>query len=304
MLLTFCACGNKDVDNGDDTNNTINSTENNSSNNNDSNSIDSYKGTIGDSKLAGAWSCVSMDNKGDYAFGIAYSYDADLYVMYNGQCYGSLIESIYKLDDDGNWLSPACSIDAKNGEFTFTEVSYNGEETLDIKAEYTVNNIEKSSASDRDTVNVFYRDAKDDQLIIRLTGTLKMSPTDVKNIDLTLVYEKNGFTDSENEGILWAAMVGEWTDNYGNKWTFMPRTEVEDLGFTMTSNGTEYKGKSEDYVAVSVGSYEVNGKIEYLMSFYYDDENMSAIYDAKVISYNGNELCLEQKDGQTLTFKR
>lgn len=262
------------------------------------------KEIIGDSKLVGAWSLVSLDNQGDYTGGIVYGYDADLYIMYNGQCYGSLIESLYNLEDDGDWINPAAAIDAENGEFTFKDVSVNGDATMELKATYTIADIEKSSVSEREKINVFYRDAKDDQLTIHFTGSLKVGPTDVRSIDFTAVYEKEGISSFKNEGILWAAMVGKWKDNYGNKWTFTPRKESEDLGFTMISDGKEYEGKSDEYVAVSIGSYEIDDKIVYLMNFNYKDEDMSDIYHAKIISFDGNELCLEQSGGQSLIFSK
>ena len=273
-------------------------------NTNNSALVEAYKGTIGDAKLVGAWDCVSMDNKGDSAAGITYGYDAELYIMYNGQCYGSLIESLYGLEDDGDWINPLCSIDVKNGQFTFEDISPKGEETLDLKAEYTISNIEKSSASDRDDINKYYRDASDDQLTIHIIGTSKTGPTDIKNIDFTLVYEKDGFADDEGAGILWAAMVGEWSDNYDNEWTFMPRTEVKDLGFVMKAGGKEYKGQPDEYVAVSIGAYEIDGKITYLVSFSYEGDEVGDISRAKVISFSGNELVLEQDNGQQLVFKR
>ena len=299
MLLTLSACGSKPTENNDNNDNSGNST-----NNNASSVVESYKGSIGDSKLVGDWSCVSLDNQGDYAGGIAYGYDADLYIMYNGQCYGSLIESLYNLEDDGDWINPVATIDAKSGEFTFKDVSVNGDATMELKATYTIADIEKSSVSERDAINMYHRDAKDDQLTIHFTGSLKVGPTDIKNIDFTAVYEKEGMASSDNAGILWAAMVGEWKDNYGNKWTFMPRNEVKDLGFTMTADGKEYKGQSDKYVAIDIGAYEVDDKIVYLMGFNYEDENMSDISRAKIVSFSDNKLCLEQDNGQTLTFSK
>lgn len=267
--------------------------------------VEVYKGTIGDPKLVGNWNCVSLDNKGEYTGGITYGYDADLYIMYNGQCYGSLIESLYNLENYcGDWINPIATIDAKGGEFTFKDVSINADATLELKATYTVSDIEKSSISERDDINMFHRDAKDDQLTIHFIGTLKVGPTDIRNIDFTVVYEKEGMASYDNEGILWAAMVGEWKDNYGNKWTFVPRNEVKDLGFTMVADGKEYKGQPDEYVAVDIGAYEIENKIVYLMSFNYKDTDIADIFRAKVISFNGKELCLEQDNGQKLTFSR
>ncbi len=324
ILSVFVGCGDKDTT--DETpNNNLNISNNDKSNSNDSNSsaiaeiidnesnttnnssssvIEAYKGTIGDSKLVGEWNCVSIDNKGDYAGGVVYSYDADFFIMYNGQCYGSLIESLYGLEDSGDWINPVAAIDAKNGEFAFTDVSVNGDATMDLKATYIISDIEKSSISERDDINMFYRNTKDDQLTIHFTGSLKVGPTDIRSIDFTVVYEKEGIAGYDNEGILWAAMVGEWKDNYGNQWTFMPRTETGDLGFTMVADGKEYQGKSGEYIAIDIGAYDVDGKTEFLMELNFEDENMDDIYHAKVISFNGNELCLEQKNGQALTFTK
>lgn len=296
LLFTLSVCGTKDTNNDTDTN--LDADTNNSS------TVETYKGTIGDAKLVGAWDCVSLDNKGDSVAGIAYGYDANLNIMYNGQCYGSLIESLYGLEDDGDWINPLCSIEAKNGQFTFKDISPEGEGTLDLKAEYKIGNIDKSSVSDRDTINKYYRDASDDQLTIHFTGTANTGPTEVKNIDFTLVYEKDGFADDEGAGILWAAMVGEWKDNYDNEWTFMPRTESKDLGFTMKTDSKEYKGQPDGYVAVSIGAYEIDDKITYLMSFSYEGDEVGDISRAQVISFNGNELVLEQDNGQQLIFKR
>lgn len=288
MFLTLSACGHKTTDDSKEDDDAVA----------DGSSVSSDAVKIGDiERLAGGWNCVSLENQGDYAAGISYSYDAELYVMYNGECYGSLFKSLYELEDDGDWENPVCSMKLKDGKMEFDGVSYNGEHTLDIVAEYKIADIQKSSVTEREDINLFYRNAKDDQLTIHITGSFKVSPTDTENINLTLVYEKDLINSEDNEGILWDIMLGDWEDNYGNKWNF--KAQTEGLGFTMIADGKEYKGE-----CVDIGTFEIEEKAVYLISFFYEDSILDAIYKAKIISYNGTEFAIEQDNGKTLTFKR
>jgi len=72
----------------------------------------------------------------------------------------------------------------------------------------------------------------------------------------------------------------------------------------MKTGSKEYKGQPDEYVAVSIGSYEIDDKITYLMTFSYEGDEVGDISRAKVISFSGNELVLEQDNGQQLVFKR
>lgn len=306
MLLSLSACGKEEVSKSESSKETSveDSSVKDSSDDKKTEKNYSSEWTIDDSKLFGAWMCVSVDNPGDFAPGIMYGYDAELYIMHDGQCYGSIFESIYRLEGEGDWLNPICSLEAKKGELTFKDVSYKGEGTLELKVEYTIGDVEKSSISEDDDLNNFYRNEKDDQLTLHFTGTNKIGPTDIQTVDFTLVYEKNGFADDKSEGVLWASMVGDWEDNYGNKWTFTPRKESGDLGFVVTSDGKEYEGETDEAVRIGVYTSADEEFDFHLMNFFYADDDMSNIEDARVISYDGSELVLEQEDGQSLIFKR
>lgn len=261
---------------------------------------------INDSRLVGAWYCVSLDNNGDYTGGLFHSYDAELYIMHNGYAYGNLFRELYNLDRSGDWLNPDCSLIISGESISFQDILYNGDFMLDIRAEYKINDIEKSSVAEQENINRIYKEISDDQLTIHFTGSLNCGPTDVRNIDFTLVYEKEVQPESNNEGILWAMMVGEWSDNLGNKWVFMPRNECKDLGFKVISDGKEYKGQSEEYIAISVGLFSdrESGELAYLMDFNYQDEDVSDISRAEIISLNDKEINLELKNGDVLILKK
>jgi len=263
-----------------------------------------YYGNIKDSRLIGGWNCVSLDNKGDYTGGLFHAYDAELYIMHNGYAYGNLFSELYNLDKSGDWLNPDCFMVISGESIVFKDILYNGDFVLDIKAEYKIIDIEKSSVTEQENINKIHKEISDDQLTIHFTGSLKVGPTDVRNIDFTLVYEKDVSSNFKNEGILWAMMIGEWSDNFGNKWVFMPRNESKDLGFTVITDGKEYKGQSEEYAAISIGLFSNSeGDVAYLMDFNYQDKEMNDINRAKIISFNDQEINLELKNGDALILK-
>ena len=283
---------NNDADNDVDSDN---SDEKDNANNSSSSAIATE---IGDSRLIGSWTCVSLENNGDYSCGITFGYDAELFIMYDGQCYGSLIESVFNLDDSGDWIEPLCSIKAEDGKIIFDGVTAGGDKTMEIEAEYTISNIIKSSVTEDEDVNAYHFNTEDDQLSIHFTGSLKDGPTEFRTIDFTVVYEKEGFVNSSNEGILWRALLGEWKDNYGNTWKFTPREEYMDLAFSMVSDNKTYDGSAD------IGVYTVAGEIKTLMTLSYEDDDMYDIYHAEVLSFDGNKLCLEQENGKELIFTK
>ena len=162
--------------------------------------------------------------------------------------------------------------------------------------------ITNSSLAD-DIRQDYFAKFADDQLTVRFVGSYQSSPTTIENIDSTLVFEKQ-YPMWENDHIFEATMVGSWIDNYGNAWTFTAESDssgsqIPDVAFSLTDTvGKHYPGESISCLR------DVSTENDSLVSFYFDSDYSSADIDAKLISFDGYELILEQKNGTQLILQR
>ena len=203
-----------------------------------------------DQNLMGTWLVVSEthNGSGEFSIGTYLSFLAD------GRFFGDF--SQYSLIRKNGMECPVTTADgtsitiyddlvrfaAQVGTSDETEPPYE-----DIAITYEFSDISESQRSDAgQSDGAFYQKYPNDLLTFHVTGTYDNGPTSKLSIDSTLVYQRAfPFYDGATlYGILEPSLEGEWSDNYGNEWSFFYDSDGE-FSFTLTDQeGTEYVGSS------------------------------------------------------------
>ncbi|MDO4571961.1 MAG: hypothetical protein Q4C13_01230, partial [Clostridia bacterium] len=235
-----------------------------------------------DTRLFGCWEVVSYETTKGY-FSL-WGWE-DIAFLYDGSYYGYLFCAY--LDYDYNALLGQ-AVTAGN-VLSFPEI-YEQLGEVSIVIEYELQDISASSDTDND-YQAFYEKFDDDQLTLRLHASYQDGPTRIVEIESTIVLEKQ-YPHWDND-ILEFTLFGDWTDNYGNKWTFSQEeeeTNYPDLTGVMTAaNGTAYE------ISSVYSSLEKDSDCVEYVHISFKDEATGSI-DARILSYDGTVLTLEQFD--------
>lgn len=256
-----------------------------------------------DARLAGDWTCVSAQENGQIRLatlddGSMILNRSRLDFTFGGSVFGTFFDDSRASSE----LQPLFEqVSAKDGVLT---IPYEME-GLAITIQYDFKDVNKSSQADNNYGNYFAK-FDNDQLTLVITGLYKSGPTNQGSIDSTFVFEKiyPVLADSNSFGV---AMIGSWSDNMGNTWTFtlgnkeeakrLPETSF----YLVDSNGKRYDGKQ-----ISIfGAAQDDPDCTESVSFYFVDTQSSAdIVRAKRVSFDGYTLSLELENGSQLILQR
>ncbi len=256
-----------------------------------------------DARLAGDWTCVSAQENGQIR--LATRDDGTMILNRSGLGFtfsGSVFGTFFDDSRTSSELQPLYEqVIAKDGVLTIPYTV----EGLDITIRYNLQDVKESSQPDNIYGNYFAK-YDNDQLKLAINGIYKSSPTDQGSIDSTFVFEKE-YPILASENSFGIAMIGSWSDNLGNVWTFAVGNKEEakrlpDASFYLVdASGKRYEGKEIS----TIGAVQDDPDCTESVSFYFDDDQSSAnIIRAKLISFNGYTLTLEEENGTQLMLKR
>ena len=170
-----------------------------------------------------------------------------------------------------------------------------------IQITYELSDITESQRDDAgQSMGACYQKHPTALLTFHVTGTYDNGPTSKLSIDSTLAYQRvYPYYDGDSlYGILKPSLEGNWSDNYGNQWSFFYGSDGE-FTFTLTgADGTEYPG---DFVTLD---YDENDPecVERL-SFYFEGATLM-MPDYTIQSFDGTAWNLVDDLGETLILTK
>ncbi len=254
-----------------------------------------------DKNLAGSWRLISETHNGSGKISWGYS----LYFLLDGTIYGDIFCDYPDYIESGHDPVKATTADGKLELFDawaqyYLDTSVATQEEVDaiqLNIDYQLSDIQESS-KDASDAPFYYQKYDNDQLTLHITGQNQISPTEIRTIDSTLVYEKRYpiFMDNYYEPCLY----GEWTDNIGNNWTFSYEKNTNgyyDFVFQMIDT----KGIAHTGNLISHGWSDKDPECVEKFNFYFD--NFSTDY-YRIVDFDGTSLVLKSDSGDLVLTKK
>ena len=246
-------------------------------------------------ELVGLWMPIDEKNNG---YNIFSSLPVKSFLLkylgftYDGQVYGTMFY------DSDTVYSPTETAVISGNEIIIPALQANHD---GLKVTYTLEDAQVSrSGGATEATNKFFAANDNDLLTLHLTGKVETSPTQSEDIDYTIILEKIYYGYKKADTV-YAELIGEWSDNYGNSWVFKKNALSSDLQnnalkFTCSAHdGKKYSGSSVHY-SWNADSGEETLSIHADMDF---DVNSAVIKQ-----FNQNSLHLVQQDGTDLILTR
>ena len=246
-------------------------------------------------ELVGLWKPVDEKNNG---YNIFSSVPIKTFILkylgftYDGHVYGTMFY------DRDTVYSPTETAIISGNEIVIPALQAYHE---GMKVTYKLEDAQESrSGGATEATNKLFAANDNDLLTLHLTGTVETSPTQSEDIDYTIILEKIYF-GHEKEDTVYAELIGEWSDNYGNSWVFKKNALSSDLknntlNFSCAAHdGKKYSGSSVYY------SWIVDSGEETL-SIHADKD--FDINSAVIKQFDHNSLHLIQEDGTDLILTR
>lgn len=206
-----------------------------------------------DPALAGGWKQVSAEHTGEEKvdFGLA------LFFLPDGTVYGNYGNDLptydFYLSQGGNTMKTSTqgnklTLIQDTNRYVLDAGLATQDDLYDLSQVETIYQLSDIQASQtgNDLAPLFFERFDNDLLTIHITGSFQVNPTTFHTIDSTLVYERNYPLYYLNDDYLYPLLVGNWTDNLGNSWSFFYEENEEekyDFKFRMKdSEGKEHIG--------------------------------------------------------------
>lgn len=246
-------------------------------------------------ELVGLWKPIDEKNNG---YNIFSSVPIKSFLLkylgftYDGQVYGTMFY------DSDTVYSPTETAVISGNEIIIPALQayHDG-----LKVTYTLEDAQVSrSGGATEATNKFFAANDNDLLTLHLTGKVETSPTQSEDIDYTIILEKI-YYGNEKADTVYAELIGEWSDNYGNSWVFKKNAlssglQNNALKFTCSAHdGKKYSGSSVHY------SWSADSGEETL-SIHADKD--FDINSAIIKQFDRNSLHLIQEDGTDLILTR
>lgn len=188
------------------------------------------------------------------------------------------------------------------GKYIYSEEVY---EAFTTGSHYTVEDGKLVSASsDMDesyTENISYvLSSKGDEQTLTITEetTEIKGPTKSSHSEVTMTFARD-YEDIDE--YYEYSLLGNWTDNFGNKWVFSVNEETSyfSLSFELTdSSGKKYPSSPTSSVWIHYDEDEKVTEIDFRFEVHSND------IDAEIVSFDGNVLEMTQDDGSSLVLTR
>lgn len=247
---------------------------------------------------------TAKDEKEDYSelFGIWKPISVDAYEA-DGESLADL-----STEDLDYILSYNCVVFTHDGRCAFMDGYVFSDEVYEAFTTgswYTVEDgklVNASSEVDESYIeNISYvLSSKGDEQTLTITeeATEIKGPTKKAHYEVTLTFVR----DYEDIDALYEySLLGNWTDNFGNKWAFSVNEESTSfsLSFELTdSSGKKYASSPISSVWVGYDEDEKVTEIDFIFEVHSND-----IY-AEIVSFDGNVLEMTQDDGSSLVLTR
>lgn len=246
-------------------------------------------------ELVGLWKPIDEKNNG---YNIFSSVPIKSFLLkylgftYDGHVYGTM------LYDRNTVYSPTETAIISGNEIIIPALQAYHE---GMKITYKLEDAQESrSGGATEATNELFAANGSDLLTLHLTGTVETSPTQSEDIDYTIILEKIYF-GHEKEDTVYAELIGEWSDNYGNSWVFKKNALSSDLkNNTLKFSCTAHDGKT--YSGSSVYYSWIVDSGEETLSIHADKD--FDINSAVIKQLDQNSLHLVQQDGTDLILTR
>lgn len=246
-------------------------------------------------ELVGLWKPIDEKNSG---YNIFTSMPIKSFILkylgftYDGHVYGTM------LYDSDTVYSPTETAVISGNEIIIPALQAYHE---GMKVTYKLEDAQESrSGGATEAENKLFAANDNDLLTLHLTGTVETSPTQSENIDYSIILEKIYF-GQEKEDTVYAELIGEWSDNYGNSWVFKKNALSSELrNNALKFSCTAHDGKKYSGSNVYYGWNADSG--EETLSIHADKD--FDINSAIIKQFDHNSLHLIQKDGTDLILTR